>query len=78
MSGASLDGSAEFGRHDPATPKPPARPGPRYLIDAKLDRVVLGKDRALSQVVLKADHEWRHNETHTENDRWNLAMGYLF
>ncbi len=30
------------------------------------------------QVVVKADHEWRRNHAHTENDRWNLAVGYLF
>ena len=30
------------------------------------------------QVVLKADHEWRHDEAHTERDRWNFAVGYLF
>ncbi len=59
LAGASLDGSAEFGRKDPSVPRPPEQPGPRYLFDARLDRVVLGPGRALAPVTLKAEYDGR-------------------
>ena len=57
LNGASIDASAEFGRRDPATPKPAETRGPPYVLDARLDRVNLGGGRVLSQVALHADND---------------------
>ncbi len=58
VSGASLDGTAELARRDPpAVPGDP--PGPAYVLDAKLDRVVLAEGRALTQVAVRAESDGR-------------------
>ena len=58
VAGASLDGTAEFARREPpAAPGDPA--GTAFVLDAKLDRVVLGEGRALTQVVVRAESDGR-------------------
>ncbi|MDE2574664.1 MAG: hypothetical protein KGL55_05070 [Rhodospirillales bacterium] len=60
--GASLDATAEFARTPPsAAGKPPAaRPparGPAWAVEAHLARVVLGRQRVLRDVSLRADSD---------------------
>ncbi len=57
LTGASIDASAEFARRPPGAPKLPETRGPSYILDAKLDRVVLGEGRTISQLTLHADND---------------------
>lgn len=57
LGGISLNASAEFTRRPPGTPKPPEVRGPAYVLDARLDRVVLGEGRSISQLNLHAEND---------------------
>jgi hypothetical protein len=63
LGGSSLDATAEFARRPPGTPKPPETRGPAYVLDAKLDRVVLGPGRSISQLALRAENDGLINRT---------------
>ncbi len=54
LGGATIDATAQL-RHTPAD----APPGPPYVLDAKLDRALLGEGRRMTQVVLHAEHDGR-------------------
>ncbi len=56
LAGASIDAAAQLRRTPPGAP-----PGPPYVLDAKLDRVVFGDGRLLSGVVLHAENDGRIN-----------------
>ena len=61
LAGASLDASSQLERG--ATPAPPPTseppPGPAYVADLKLDRVLLGKGRWIADVVAHAENDGR-------------------
>jgi hypothetical protein len=53
LSGSGLDVSERYTRETPAPAQPsePAKPGPPYVADARLDRVMLGKGRVFAGLV---------------------------
>jgi hypothetical protein len=53
LSGPSLDASGEFAHHE-AAKRNASQPGPAWTANVHVDRLVLGPDRALSNVVLRA------------------------
>ncbi len=59
LGGNSIDASAELRHPAPGTPTPAT--GPPYVIDARLNRAVLGEGRQISQLVLHAENDGRIN-----------------
>ncbi len=62
VGGASLDATTEFARHPAQAERTPAReppPGPPWLLDATIDRVVLGKGQTIGTVAAHVEDDGR-------------------